>query len=97
MTINLKLLDADNIKKNTRRWSFRFGCLTTITAGCVAAWNLTPETWHPQFSETVKYIVMGIVFLFAILANASHVFSQPSLEDTKPAKPAKTNAGMSTQ
>lgn len=97
MTVNLKLLDSYNRKKNTRRWSFRFGCLTTLTAGCVAAWNLTPEKWHPQLSETVKYIIMGVVFLFALLSNASHIFRQPSLENTEQTPPVKTNAGMSTQ
>lgn len=96
----LRLLPKSSRDKNRKRWSFRLGSLTTFVVGCVAIWNMTPDTWHPQLNELGRYAIMGTAFTLAILANAAHLFDQPSLNtDTNdsPQPPAKTNAGMSTQ
>lgn len=82
----LTLLPADKRATNRKRWSFRFGSLTTLTVVAVGAWNMTPEAWHPTLPEWGKYAVMGVAVALAILANASHLFEQPSLRN-KPTVP----------
>jgi hypothetical protein len=80
----LHLLPQPERIRNRRRWSFRFGGLGIITTAAVGVWNLTPADWHPTLPEWGKYTVMGIAISFAILAQASHMFDQPSLDEPKP-------------
>lgn len=79
-----QLLPPDARAINRRRWSFRFGSLTTITLICVGAWNATPEAWHPHLPEWGRYAVMGVAIGLALAANASHLFAQPSLTQPTP-------------
>jgi hypothetical protein len=79
-----QLLPPDIRARNRRRWSFRFGGLGIITTTVVGVWNLTPADWHPALPEWGKYAVMGVAAAFALLAQASHLFDQPSLDAPKP-------------
>jgi hypothetical protein len=78
------LLPPDRRALNRRRWSFRFGALGIITTTVVGVWNMTPADWHPALPTWGKYAVMGIAAAFALLAQASHLFDQPSLDQPKP-------------
>lgn len=78
------LLPPNARATNRRRWSFRFGGLGIITTTIVGVWNMTPADWHPALPEWSKYAVMGIAAAFALLAQASHLFQQPSLTQPTP-------------
>lgn len=80
----IQLLPPDQRAINHRRWSCRFSKLTAITLALVWLWNLTPPDWHPTLPEWGRYVVIGILSTFAVLAALSHDVAQPSLHDGPP-------------